>query len=378
MNASRVLRRVMSMGIAAVLLAGCGGSQLSTGEPAASPQVASAYHRHNAPSFLYLGECCRHVNNGSITLYDLGLTGVARTITKGVSTPFSITVDGAGRLYAINSLDDRRGVVEYDPGVESPSRRIRQRNAWTAATDGSDDLYVASCPACHPYGSGKGAVDVYEGGTTTLLRSIEDGIESPVSLAFDTDGNLYVLNFAPNTTSVIVYAPGSSKPLRRLALGSAGPAAMALDASNDLFVMRYPNGSAPNVVEYEAGSDKVLRIITKGISSPQAIAIDDSGTLYVSNTPFPSRGWVSVYSPGALAPNYRITSHMHDPQLLTVDADGNLYVGNDYYAVALDGRQTRYRVRGSLCVYAPSTKMPLRCVPNDRYSYPYSLAVQAR
>ena len=110
--------------------------------------------------------------------------------------------------------------------------------------------------------------------------------------------------------------------------------------------------------------------------SAQAIAVDGSGTLYVSNTPYPSQGWVSVYTPGASAPTYQITSGMHDPQLLTVDGEGNLYVGNDDYAIALDRPETSSGESGSLCVYAPKAKKPLRCVANEQYSYPYSLAVK--
>jgi sugar lactone lactonase YvrE len=145
--------------------------------------------------------------------------------------------------------------------------------------------------------------------------------------------------------------------------------AIALDPSNDLFVIRSPVSGAASVVEYKAGSNQILRTITQEIQSPQAMALDSSGTLYVSNTPFPSNGWVSVYAPGSSAPSYRITSGMNDPQLLAIDGEGNLYVGNDDYGSSDSG---------NLCVYSPKAQEPLRCVPNEQYSFPYSLAVKPR
>lgn len=364
---------------AAGLLAGCAIVQNSGPGPAFVPSANAEAHKPTA--FLYFAQCCRQIfsNRGSITLYDLGLTRVARTITKGVSNPKFITVDRAGRLYTISYYASY--VIEYDAGSESPSRRVKLPYAWTAATDESNNLYAAVCPSCHEYVTGKGSVDVYEAGTTKLMRSIKDGLYSPIALAFDTDGNLYVLNVVPRHDSqnaVIVYAPGSGKPLRKLRQGPTEPFAIALDSSNNLFVMRNGYASSPSIVEYQAESNKVLRTITNGLSSPQAMTFDSSGTLYVSNTPFPSAGWVSVYPAGASAPSYRITSGMYDPQLLTVDDEGNLYVGNDEYGAALGRPDVSSGESGSVCAYAPKAKKPLRCIATDQWSFPYSLAVRPR
>jgi DNA-binding beta-propeller fold protein YncE len=378
---------VLSGGVAVSLLAGCGGLQTPIAAPYAMPQAPAAAVRthsrgpalvrsngdaHKPASFLYLAQCCQQLfsNRGNITLYDLGLTGVARTIIKGVSNPFFITVDRAGRIYYTSWLDYSQGVIEYDAGSESPSRRIKLDGAWTVATDSSNNLYVALCLTCFEYHSGNSSINVYEAGTTKLLRTITKGVDSPLSLAFDTTGNLYVADGAYPHPAVTVYAPGSSKPLRKLTKELTGPSEIAFDPSNNLFVMNgTASGSQQSVIEYAAESDKVLRKITNGVSSPQAIAVDGSGTLYVSNTPYPSQGWVSVYAPGASTPSYQITSDMNDPQLLTVDDEGNLYVGNDYYGSSDSG---------SLCVYAPKAKTPLRCVATRQYSFPYALAVKPR
>ncbi len=361
----------LSGSVAVALLAGCGGSQPPTGAPDAAVLAA-----HAPASFVYMGQCCgpEFSNKGNVTLYDLELSKVARTITKGISNPWVITVDRAGRLYMVG-FGYTQGVIEYDAGSDRPSRRIKLSYAWTAATDASNNLYAASCPDCHEYVTGTGSVNVYAAGTTKLLRSIKDGINSPMALAFDTNGNLYVFNGDGNDTAVLVYAPGASTPSRSLPQGYTDVSAIALDASNNLFVIRSPVSGQASIVEYKADSTKIVRTITKGIQSPQAIALDSSGRLYVANTPFPNAGWVSVYAPGSSTPSYRITSGMDDPQLLAIGGEGNLYVGNDDYGVALARRDVSSGDNGSLCAYAPKAKKPMRCIVTEQWSFPYSLAV---
>lgn len=285
-------------------------------------------------------------NQDVVTVYDLALTGVARTITKGVDEPDYVTVDRSGRLYYIDWFGS--GVIEYDRGSENPSRRINLRGAWAAANDSSNNLYVAACPACVPYQTGRASVNVYKAGTTTLLRSITKGINAPVAVVVDTDDNLYVAGGSYAHPAVTVYAPGSSKPLRTLTKGLTSPAEVALDPSNDVFVLN--NSSSPSIVEYEAASTKVLRTITNGLSSPQAIAVDDSGTLYAANTPAESSGWISVYESGASNPSYEIKSGVDDPMLITVDSENNLYVANNAYSA------------GTVCVFTSKARRPLRCV----------------
>jgi DNA-binding beta-propeller fold protein YncE len=325
------------------------GSQPPIGAPGALPQApASAVRIAHTAWFVYMAQCCRQEfsNRGNITVYDLQLSKVALSINKGVSNPAFITVDRAGRVYMLSWLDYDQGVVEYDAGSKRPSRRIELPYASVATTDGSNNLYAAVCPSCHAYVTGKGSINEYEAGTTKLLRSITDGIHAPIALAFDTNGNLYALDYSGSEDAALVYAPGSNKPLRSIPQGFTTIGAIALDPSNHLFVIHSPISGAASIVEYKAASNKILRTITNGIESPQAMALDSSGTLYVSNTPFPSNGWVSVYRPGSSAPSYRITSQMNDPQLLAIDHEGNLYVGNDYYAVAaFRTSNTAFRIR---------------------------------
>jgi hypothetical protein len=348
------------------VLAGCATAPSANPAPPLVPVAGSA--AHTLASYVFVSECC---GRGSITLYNLGLAGVAERITKGAAYPGLITVDRSGRLYDIIDKIYDGAVTEYDRGSVIPSRQIEKDYAWAVATDGANNLYVASCPSCHEYGFGKSSVDVYKAGTTKLLRTITKGIDLPISLAVDTNNDLYVLSGSYPHPAVTVYAPGSSEPLRRITRGVTGPAEIALDPSNDLFVMNSEPSGSPTVVEYEAGSGKVLRTIATGIQSPQAIAVDSSATLYVANDSggVSGRGSISVYPPGASTPSYEIKHAVDYPRFLTVDAQDDLYVGNVGYSSPIEDRR-------AVCVYAPKTKKPLRCVRGARrYDSPASLAL---
>jgi hypothetical protein len=360
--------RCYAWAVTATVIAGCAIQSPQSPSQAPPPLLPAADRPDHKTAYVYVGQCCRYYNSGKITLYDLGLTGAVRMITNGDTTPNVITVDRVGRLYTINQIGGPYGVTEYDRGNANPSRRITLADAWTAATDSSNNLYVASCHSCVPYESGKSSIDVYKAGTTTLLRSITRGIDGPRSVAVDSHDNLYVANLTySHRSAVTVYAPGASKPFRRLSEGLVGPFVVALDPSNNLFVLNEPiYHPKASVVEYQADTNKVLRTIIKGIDSPQTIAVDDSGNLYVANSPGVTRhGWISVYAPGALSPTYKITSGINHPIALAVDHDGNLYVGSDHE-----------QNHGSVSAYAPNGQEPIRVVNyHSSHEYPLSLAV---
>jgi hypothetical protein len=356
--------RCHAWAVAAALLAGC--ATAPSANPASPLLPVAGSPAHTPASYVFVSECC---GRGSITLYNVELTGVVERITKGAAYPGVITVDRSGRLYDIVDQIYDGSVTEYDRGSVMPSRRIEKDYAWAVATDSANNLYVASCPSCHEYGFGKSSVDVYKAGTTKLLRTITKGIDLPLALAVDTNDDLYVVNSSYPHPAVTVYAPGSSKPLPRITQGVTGPAELALDPSNDLFVMNGEPSGSPTVVEYEASSGKVLRTITTGIQSPQAIAVDSSATLYVANdSGGVGRGTISVYPPGAWTPSYQIERGVDYARALTVDGQNNLYVANVGYSSPIHDRR-------AVCVYAPNTKKPLRCVRAQRkYDLPASLA----
>jgi len=359
--------RASALSTALVLLPGCGALQAPTGLPSSASQAPSAAQRSTSTgSYLYVGGCCPVLSHGGITVYDAGLGGVDRRISRDANSAYNIAFDKTGRLYIVDWWGE---VVEFDPGSRRRSRRLELFGAWAVALDSANNLYADVCPSCVPTlhrsgGPPPDEINVYQAGTAKLLRSITQGVHTPRALAFDSAGNLYVVNQNGKKPSVTVYASGSGSILRKMTERLVYPAAIAIDRADDVFVMN----RHPSIVEYAPHSTKILRRITNSISSPQAIALDASGTLYVANSgTYPDPGWISVYAPGSAKPEYKITQGINDPIALVFDSDGNLYVASDHYGAPGS--------RGHVSVYAPNAQTPFASVRADKYGNPISLAV---
>lgn len=155
-----------------------------------------------------------------------------------------------------------------------------------------------------------------------LLRTIEDGVASPVGFGLDAAGNLYVANKGTGgASSISVYAGGSTSPMRSVPL-SDQPVALAVSPTGDVFV-----ASQTAVSVFSAGGATAGLTITDGIAAPWQLALDNAGDLDVLNT-FPAHGSVTVYAPGASTPSRTITGAFRFPSALAIDRSGDIYVAN--------------------------------------------------
>ncbi len=273
-------------------------------------------------------------NDNSVTVYAHGSKRLLRRISQGINRPTALAFDGSGNLYVTNagcpvscSPYVPSTVTVYAPGKTSVLRTISQGIyvPTALAFDGSGKLYVAnygcessSCSPSVPF-----AVTVYPAGKTSLLRTIYQGVSYPRALAFDTSGNLYVLD---HIDWVSVYAPGKTKVLRTISQGVVDPWAMAFDRSGNLYL-----GNASNVTVYAPGKTKVLRTISRGINDLIALALDRSGKLYVGSVSNPhskSNPHVTIYVAGKIKLLRTISQGISCPNALAFDPSSNLYVAN--------------------------------------------------
>ena len=124
----------------------------------------------------------------------------------------------------------------------------------------------------------------------TVTPSLAAAAHSVVLPAIATP-NLYVVNYAGN--SVTVYDSSGKNELRTISQGLDVPVALAFDGSGDLYVANY---SASTVTVYAKGGGSVLRTISSGVNEPYVLAFDGSGNLYVANL---GTNTVTVYAPGS-------------------------------------------------------------------------------
>jgi sugar lactone lactonase YvrE len=199
------------------------------------------------------------------------------------------------------------------------------------------------------------SITVYAPGATgnaTPLRTIagsSTGLSQPNSIARDSAGRLYVINYGTSVSSpetLTVYADsatGNAAPVRTIPGIDAGRHniwGLAVDAAGRLYVATSrvggdtigdtikvfaANASANTTPLYTIGGSNT------GLNVPEGIALDPAGQLYVANY---RSSTVTIYAPGAsgnIAPIATIagsSTGLNSPAFIALDRFGQLYVLN--------------------------------------------------
>ncbi|HTO99940.1 MAG TPA: SMP-30/gluconolactonase/LRE family protein [Anaerolineales bacterium] len=277
-----------------------------------------------------------------------------------LSTPWAMTEDGSGNIWVVaNSF-----VKEFDPGGNL-IQTIPATNPWE---HGSDDYHfdrpygIAFGPGGYLYVSDQNnqRVQIYDvSGTPTYIatigvtgerRSDNSGFNQPFQIAFDTNGNLYVMD-AANMRVQRCKDPGAPwtdwlcetyfgetgvegtdlTHLKQWALG------ITIDASNNIFLA---DGMNYRVLKCNTAGVCALFVGATGVQGSDdthfaftgGLALDSDGNLYVSDSDnnrvqeFNSAG---VYQDtfGVTGVTYLTDStRLYAPSGVAVATDGSLYV----------------------------------------------------
>jgi hypothetical protein len=192
-------------------------------------------------------------------------------------------------------------------------------------------------------------------------------------IARDSAGRIYVTNEATNT--VTVYPSNSSGNVAPLAVIAgantklASPVSIALDAAGQIYVVNstnYPKGTINVYPPLGAATGLIDEPPTAviagektGLDDPSAVAVDPEGKIYVTNEIGGPRvkgqkldvGSVTIYPPGAngnvkpVATIQGAATGLSFPEGLALDSAGNIYVANIETANAGDD------FAGSITVY---------------------------
>ena len=231
--------------------------------------------------------------------------------------PTGVALDSSGRIYVANGNRDRTvsdTVTIYAPGSNAGTPPIGSiegdkagiSSPFAVAVDKAGKVYVANQVDGY---DNDGSITVYPAGSVGDVAPVakiagtrtgdKTGLKSPIGLAVDGSNKLYVLNeFGDSGSgSITIYSPGASgnvAPEATIADAAGGkhtqlhsPAGLALDAAGNIYVT---NDRASNsITVYPAGSKgdvapkAIISGSNTGLATPRGIAIDSSGNIYVAN-----------------------------------------------------------------------------------------------
>jgi hypothetical protein len=201
-----------------------------------------------------------------ILVYAAGTKKVMRKITTDFSEPSLPVFDSHDNLYVFSPPNSI--VVEFAAGSSKPIRIIHTSKQTRAlAVDPSRNLYVLSLGS----GYNQPSITVFPPGVRKPKTTITDGLSSPGIMAFDSTGNLFVLN----ANDITAYTPGATSPYLTFDRNAAGTTAMAIDAANNLYVGNDGKGfyGVGSFKVYALGSKKLLRKVSRDVNNPIALAI---------------------------------------------------------------------------------------------------------
>lgn len=209
-------------------------------------------------------------NTGNV--YEIAPGGSPTVFANGLSYPTGMAFDSAGNLFVGDSANNHLetgNITEISPGG-TPTAFATGLDPTGLAFNSMGDLFESD------YNSGK----IYEftpgGGSTPSVFA--SGFATPLSLAFDSAGNLYVASGYGNGNGIITkITPGGTPTL--FASGLSFPNGMAFNSAGDLFVSSQSSGV---ISEFAPGGGTPTTFVTLSDNDLNGLAFNSAGDLFAA------------------------------------------------------------------------------------------------
>lgn len=190
-----------------------------------------------------------------------------------------------------NLGDVRRGILYPTGQLQGVSSPVQ------LAVDAQGTVYVADAQID---ATGAGEITEYARGSTSPTSSLKTGLATATGVAVDGSGTVFVSN--KYAGSIVVFAKGKRTPKATVTSGLTGPDGLATDAAGNLYIA---DSSANDVLRMAHGSNTPTSLRLSGIMRPTGVAVDSAGRLYVANTSGAASN-VTVYARGHTKPERTI------------------------------------------------------------------------
>ena len=344
----------LSDGGAATWTISSGLAPTGSGLNVKSPSVLAT----NAQGDVYIAE----LGNNRVQEYSANGQLIG-TLSTGILAPSAIVTDAKGDVFVANgpSQNPLTGVYTSTNTVEEFSAggtllHVLHNgvvNPTSIATDVNGDVFVANGYATNQNGyiyNTPNSVEEFSA-SGALLRTLTTGINTPVGVVTDGNGDVFVansqINYVNGAYSATVEEFSSSGTLINtlniqlptynygsiLGVGAINPATenLATDKWGDI----YAAYSGSNTVQEYSANGTLINTLSIGISSPSSLSTDNNGNLYVTNA---GNNTVEEFSVGGTLLR-TISTGMNNPNDVVTDSNGNVFVANAGQYGLLSGTQ---------------------------------------
>jgi len=178
-------------------------------------------------------------------------------------------------------------------------------------------------------GAGVGPQINFLPGAQSVLGS---GFDSPIGVAVDGSGDIYVADTFHSAVKEIVAVNGSipaSPTIRTLGSGFNSPFGIAVDGIGNVYVADTDNSAVKEIVAVNGSIPASPTIITlgSGFSYPEGVAVGANGNVYVADTGNDAiKEILAVNGSISVSPTINIVGNgFIQPRSVAVDGSGNVY-----------------------------------------------------
>jgi streptogramin lyase len=327
------------------ILSGCVNSD---GTTACNPLFAAATVGASVPSNTL--DAARNVvlnpanNVGSLFMavpahvaFASGLSGAPHDWTMsvtytggGLSDPADLALDSQGNVWVANFgyFPGGGAVTEISPAGKVQSLTDPSlEESFGIAIDGSNNVWVTNEQSASSVNSGAGSIAEFNSAGQVMTGSpyTAGGIDFPYAIAADTDGSVWVADYATSTATHLA-ANGSSlsgvSGYTSSDLDYVG--SVALDAAHDAWFGRVEQNQVAEVTA--TGSTISAYSCGTACGSTESIAIDQAGDVWITDQEGSSV--VELGSNGAKLQTLSGIGGIYTPQDLAIDGSGNVWLTN--------------------------------------------------